>query len=380
MSSTSPQKAVSEVKDFYSFSRERLAQDLADNLGAPRYLADQLYQWVYRHGVTDFNTMTNLSKRQREMLAPYFSFPEAKTISRQISSDGTRKYLFEVQPGIQVESVMIKQPTRMTLCVSSQYGCGMACAFCKTGTMGFQGNLSASDIIKQVLAVIADAKNFNDGFTNIVFMGMGEPLHNFNNVTEALRILTDDLGLSIAPRKVTVSTVGLVPAIKKFFDAKLGVNLAVSLNATTDEIRDRIMPVNQRFKIAELLDTLRNADLGRRRKITIEYVMLAGVNDTEDDMHRLVKLLRGMPVKVNLIPYNSNADLGFDTPSNNWVHSCHDFLNNSGIDSTIRWSKGKDINAACGQLVSAGKKKPERKEIGGLPKSLPIIPDAILQA
>ena len=354
---------LQEKKDFYSFSRARLAMFLAERLAAPKYLADQLFQWVYRHGVVDFEMMTNLSKRQREQLAEVFFFSEATTVTRQISSDGTRKYLFEVQPGVQVESVMIKQPTRMTLCVSSQYGCGMACAFCKTGTMGFQGNLSTSDIIKQVLAVIKDAKNFGDGFTNIVFMGMGEPLHNFNNVAEALRILTDDLGLSIAPRKITVSTVGLVPAIKKFFAAKLGVNLAVSLNATTDEVRDQIMPVNQRFKIAELLETLRSADLGKRRKITIEYVMLAGVNDSEADMRRLVKLLRGMPVKVNLIPYNSNAELGFNTPSKNWVHECHNFLNNSGLDSTIRWSKGQDINAACGQLVSKARPKADRKAL-----------------
>ena len=343
---------------FFGFSRKSLGAFLAERFGEPQYRAVQLFNWVYRQKVTDFSLMTNLKEEFRAKLAETFTFPVSAIRDRQISSDGTRKYLFEVGNGDLVESVMIKQPARMTLCVSSQVGCGMGCKFCRTATMGFRRHLKPSEIMQQVLGVLEDAKNFGDTFQNIVFMGMGEPLHNFDGVTTAVSVLTDQQGLDISGRKITVSTVGLVPAIKKFGESRVSANLAVSLNGTTDEVRSRIMPVNNRFPREELLGAIRGLPLGPRKSVTIEYVMLSGVNDTKADMERLPKILSGLQVKVNLIPYNENAGLGFKTPDREWVHTWRDYLLNRGLNTTIRWSKGVDIKAACGQLVTTtGRKK-----------------------
>lgn len=343
--------------DFYGMTRTALAGYLESEFGEAEFRSTQLFEWIYRRSILDVSAMSNISRSLREKLAGRFSFPEAQIRDRQISRDGTRKYLFEVENGDKVESVMIKQPARMTLCVSSQVGCGMGCAFCRTATMGFRRNLSASEIVRQVLGVTKDAVNFGDGFDNIVFMGMGEPLHNFKGVTDAIRILTDEQGLRIPPRKITVSSVGLVPAIRKFGEADLNVHLAVSLNATTDEVRSKIMPVNKAFNIEELMKCLRAFPVKPRRKITIEYVMLSEVNDTIQDLERLPKLLRGIQAMVNLIPYNENAGLGYRTPPRERVHEWQNGLNRKGVHATVRWSKGSDIKAACGQLATAGPKE-----------------------
>lgn len=338
-----------EKLNFLSFTRESLTDYLKSNFKSAEYNSTQLFQWVYKRSVRDFSQMTDLSKQLREELLNRFIFPKLSFETRQISNDGTRKYLIKVGNDL-VESVMIKQPKRMTLCVSSQVGCGMGCKFCRTATMGFRRNLSVEEILLQVLTVQEDAKNFNDMFSNIVFMGMGEPLHNFTGVSQALKILTDTNGLGIAPRKITVSTVGLVKKIDEF--RELGTaNLAVSLNATTDEIRSQIMPVNKAFPISELIAALKRYPKNSRRKVTIEYVMLSGINDTDQDLARLPKLLAGIPAKVNLIPYNENAGLGFKTPSKDHVSKWVKQLTNKNLDVTVRWSKGVDISAACGQLA-----------------------------
>ncbi len=342
--------------NFFDFSRDELAVFLAERLNLPAYRARQLFEWVYKKQVTDFQLMTDLPQSLRPQLAELFDFPVAVICDRQISRDGTRKYLFELHGGHKVESVMIKQPNRMTLCVSSQVGCGMGCSFCRTATMGFRRNLSTSEILQQVRGVIADAKNFGDMFHNIVFMGMGEPLHNYKGVTTALRVLRDQHAFDFSGRKITVSSVGLVPAIKKFGESGIDVNLAISLNATTDEVRSTIMPINKAYNVETLLQCLREYPLKRRRKITIEYVMLAGINDTDGDLARLPRLLRGIPAKVNLIPYNENAGLGFRAPSKLVIDHWHDALMQQGLDTTIRWSKGQDIKAACGQLAVEAQK------------------------
>jgi 23S rRNA (adenine2503-C2)-methyltransferase len=348
---------VSEaVRDFFNYSYSELAELLQTEFGATSFRATQLFEWVYRKGVTDFEQMTNISRELRSKLAAAVVFPKARIADRQISVDGTRKYLFEVEGGDLVESVMIKQTNRMTLCVSSQVGCAMGCKFCRTGTMGLKRSLSTSEILRQVNGVIEDAKNFGDGFQNIVFMGMGEPLHNFDGVTRAVRNLTDRRGYGMSSRKVTVSTVGLVPAIRKLAASDVAVSLAVSLNGTTDEVRSRIMPINERFPIAELLDAVKAFPVGPRKKVTIEYVMLGGVTDTQDDMVRLAKMMRGLPVKINLIPYNDNAGLGFASPSRDWVFVWQRYLNSQGLQAFIRWSKGADIAAACGQLATDSKR------------------------
>jgi len=344
------------VRDFYNYSYSELTELLTHEFGATSFRATQLFEWVYRKGVTDFEQMTNISRELRLKLAETFVFPKARIADRRISVDGTRKYLFEVDQGDLVESVMIKQPNRMTLCVSSQVGCAMGCTFCRTGTMGLKRSLATSEILRQVNGVIEDAKNFGDSFQNIVFMGMGEPLHNFDGVTRAVRNLTDRRGYGMSPRKVTVSTVGLVPAIRKLAESDVAVSLAVSLNGTTDEVRSKIMPVNRRFPIAELLDAVKSFPVGPRKKVTIEYVMLGGITDTQDDMQRLAKMMRGLPVKINLIPYNDNAGLGFDSPTREWVFTWQRYLNSQGLQAFIRWSKGADIAAACGQLATESKK------------------------
>jgi 23S rRNA (adenine2503-C2)-methyltransferase len=344
------------AKDFFNYSYSELAEVLESEFGATRFRATQLFEWVYRKRVTDLEQMTNISRELRQKLAEHFFFPKARIHERHISVDGTRKYLFEVEGGDLVESVMIKQPNRMTLCVSSQVGCAMGCRFCRTGTMGLKRSLSTSEIIRQVNGVIEDAQNFGDSFSNIVFMGMGEPLHNFDGVTRAVKLLTESRGLGMSPRKVTVSTVGLVPAIRKLAASDVSVSLAVSLNATTDEVRSQVMPINDRFPISELLAAVKDFPVGPRKKVTIEYVMLGGINDTTEDMQRLAKMMRGLPVKINLIPYNDNAGLGFDSPKKEWVHTWQRYLNTQGHQAFIRWSKGADIAAACGQLATNSKR------------------------
>lgn len=353
--------SVAEKRDFFDLPRDALARELVEVFGEKPYRAIQLFNWVYKAKVRDMGLMTNITKDVRQALGERYDFPRASIEKCEVSEDGSRKYLFRTSRGNLVESVMIKQPERMTLCVSSQVGCGMACAFCRTGTMGFIKHLKTSEILQQVIGVIEDSQSrWGDMFSNIVFMGMGEPLHNIASVVNAIKILTDDQGLTIGPRKITVSTVGLVPRIEEF-GAQVKANLAVSLNATTDEVRSRIMPVNDRYPLSELLSVLRRYPLGPRKRITIEYVMLAGVNDTRDDLRRLPKLLRGIQAKVNLIPYNENAGLGYKSPSREWVAYWQKELSRE-VDTTVRWSKGQDINAACGQLAVNELRRVSRKE------------------
>jgi len=348
---------ATDLIHFFDHTRSELAETLQERFGFPSYRAQQLFAWVYQKLVFNPEQMTNIGKDHRAQLGAIFSFPDLDYIDRQLSKDGTRKYLFSVTKGHQVESVMIKQPARMTLCVSSQVGCALGCKFCQTGTMGLIRHLSLGEIIQQVVGVISDARNFDDMFSNVVFMGMGEPFHNFDNVRRAISVMTDDYGIGLSARRITVSTVGLVPQIERFFKEKVEANLAVSLNATTNEVRSEIMPINQRFPLEQLLATLRSATLRPRQRITIEYVMLAGINDSDADLQRLPKILNGIPVKVNLIPYNDNAGLGFKSPTEEKAYRWQRELNDRGVLATIRWSKGKDIDAACGQLVTSSSRK-----------------------
>lgn len=347
--------------NFYSLSRQELAELLVKKYGAREFHARQLFRWVYLSGQSDFAHMSDLGRELRRSLALDFEFALPGIARCEISSDGTRKYLLSLPAGGQVEAVMIRQAGRMTLCISSQVGCAMGCTFCRTGLMKLKRNLATEEIIGQVLVAKEDARRFNDSFSNIVFMGMGEPLHNYQAVVRAVSILVDEFGMRMAPRKITVSTSGLVPALRRFGEEKLNVSLAVSLNATTDELRSRIMPVNRKYPIAELLETLRAFPVRKRGGITIEYVMLAGLNDTLQDARRLVKLLHGIPAKVNLIPYNENAGLGFRSPSRDEARAFQDALVRKGLNTTIRWSRGNDIKAACGQLA-VGVAAAENKE------------------
>ena len=350
--------ATDAAIDILNFDRDELAAELAASLSLPAFRARQLVSWLYRFRHTDFAAMTDISKSVRAQLAERYliSRPKIKTV--QLSKDGTRKYLFELEDGKKIESVLIAQANRYTLCISSQVGCAIGCSFCMTGRMGLTRNLKTAEIVGQVLAVqdhietLHSAESPPDQFSNIVFMGMGEPLHNVGNVSRAVRLLTDQLGFGFSPKKITVSTSGLVPAIRKFAASGADANLAISLNATSDEVRDVLIPINKRWPIETLLQTLREYPLGKSRRLTIEYVMLGGVNDSKEDLARLPRLLKGIPSKVNLIPYNDNAGLGYKAPRRDVVYSWQQSLLDAGMTSTIRWSKGMDIDAACGQLAT----------------------------
>jgi 23S rRNA (adenine2503-C2)-methyltransferase len=337
-------------------SREELKERLAD-MGLQSYRADQVLQWIYRHHANAFEEMTNIARADRELLASVFAITSLTLLRTETSADGTRKFLFGLEDGHAIESVLIPDEGRQTLCISSQVGCGQACRFCLTGKGGFTRNLKSSEIADQVLEVsrILRAEG-GASITNIVLMGMGEPLANFDEVVKALGLITSDKGLGFSPRRVTVSTDGLVPEIGKLGTSGLKVNLAVSLNATTDEVREKLMPVNRRWPIAELLAACRRYPLEPRRRITFEYVLLRDVNDSEADALRLAKLLRGIRCKVNLIPFNPFPGSEFRRPDDGAVRRFQKVLLERHYTAPVRESRGRDISAACGQLRERQKK------------------------
>ena len=360
------------MRDILNFDRDELGAILESEFNLPGYRAKQLIQWLYRYRVRSFEDMTNISKDLRNKLTEHFRIfrPDLETV--QVSRDGSRKFLFRMEDGSLIESVLIKQPTRFTLCISSQVGCAIACQFCRTGKMGLKRHLETREIIGQVLAVqdaieeLKQSENPPEQFQNIVFMGMGEPFHNLDNVIRTVKLLNDEMGVNFSSRKITVSTSGLVPAIREFgnaFSETGGANLAISLNATTDEIRTEVMPINKRWPLEDLIGALKDFPLRSRKRITIEYVMLKGVNDSDADLDRLPKILKGIPVKINLIPYNNNSGLGFESSEESTVNRWQRVLLDRGMNATVRWSKANDISGACGQLAT---------ETGRKSKSLPI--------
>ena len=325
-------------------------EDLAVKLGASRYRGRQLAAWVYRKGVFDLEAMTDLPKDFRERLTEraVIEVPEPERVT--VSQDGSRKLVFLLADGRRVSAVLMPDDDRMTLCVSTQVGCGFECRFCLTGVMGFERNLTPAEIVGQVLAanrLLAPAQRV----THVVFMGMGEPLANYGALVTSLRILTDArLGVGYSPRRITVSTVGLVPGIEKLGREGLRVNLAISLHAATDEVRTRLMPVNRAFGLAALMAALRRYPLAPRQRIFFEYVLLDGVNDSPEDARQLARLLRGLRAKVNLIPFNDWEGAEFRRPPLPRILAFQSVLLDAGITTTVRWSKGEDIGAACGQL------------------------------
>ena len=336
-------------------------------LGKETYRVQQIFFWLYRKRVKSFSEMSNLSKEVRELLESRFYIPEPPRLGMQISQeDNAHKYLFQLTDKRSIETVLMPIKDRLTQCVSSQVGCAMACGFCNTGDMGLMRNLKTHEIVDQVLEVARNyppeiAAKHGDRITNIVYMGMGEPLHNLENVLASIEILTNPHGFNISHRKITVSTSGLVPQMLEL-GRRSKVNLAVSLNATTDELRDIIMPVNRRYKLKDLLDACRQYELGPSRRITFEYVMLKGLNDSRSDAQRILKLLEGIPSKVNLIPFNPHPASPYQRPELPEVLAFQKYLLDRGMTTTIRISKGPDILAACGQLRSKEASKSKYKE------------------
>jgi 23S rRNA (adenine2503-C2)-methyltransferase len=325
-------------------------EDLAVELGASRYRGRQLATWIYRKGIFELETMSDLPKdfRARLVERAVIEVPEPERVTP--SQDGSRKLVYRFADGNRISSVVMPDDDRITLCVSTQVGCGFECRFCLTGVMGLERNLTAGEIVGQVLAanrLLAPDQRV----THIVFMGMGEPLANYAALVASLRILTDaKLGLGYSPRRITVSTVGLVPGIEKLGREALKVNLAISLHAASDEVRGPLMPVNRSFDLKTLLAALRRYPLAHRQRIFFEYVLLEDVNDSPDDAARLVKLLRGIRAKVNLIPFNDWEGAEFRRPPLPRILAFQSILLDAGLTTTVRWSKGEDIGAACGQL------------------------------
>ncbi len=325
-------------------------EDLAVELGGSRYRGRQLATWLYRKGVVSLDAMSDLPREFRAALAERAeaTLPAVERVTP--SQDGSRKVVFKLADGHLVSAVMMPDADRITLCLSTQVGCGYACAFCLTGTMGLERNLTAAEIVGQVMAANA---LLTDGqrVTHLVFMGMGEPLANFAALVTAIRILTDaKLGIGYSPRRITVSTVGLVSGIDRLGRENLKVNLAISLHAATDEVRGRLMPVNKSWNLAALMDAVRRYPLAPRQRVFFEYVLLDGVNDSVADAERLARLLRGIRGKVNLIPFNDWEGAGFRRPPLARILAFQSALLDAGITTTVRWSKAEDIGAACGQL------------------------------
>ncbi len=322
-----------------------------ETMGHPRFHARQLYQWVHKRGVTDFAEMTDLGRELRSSLAGSFRIVTPELVRKETSSDGTTKFLLRLEDGQMIESVYIPDTPANTFCLSTQVGCAMKCGFCLTGRMGIIRNLTGGEIVGQVCVLTRELGMLQSRF-NIVLMGMGEPLHNYDAVMKALRMLNDEHGLAVNPRRVTLSTVGVLPALEKLATEPLMPNLAVSLHATTEEQRDALVPINRKYGLKELLEACRRFPVKRRERITFEYVMLKDVNDTDEDARRLVRLLNGIKAKVNLLPLNAAPGIPFERPSDARVNRFAKIVADRGVTVSVRKSRGRDIRAACGQLIT----------------------------
>ena len=374
---TLPRKLPDGLINLVGLTREALKEALI-TAGSPekqvKMRLGQLWQWIYEKGVRDFEQMTNLSKDYRAFLAEHFVIAIPEVVSKQVSTDGTRKYLVRIAGGHEVETVYIPESDRGTLCISSQVGCTLTCSFCHTGTQKLVRNLTAGEIIGQVMLARDDlgewpAPGRNPAtsarlLSNIVLMGMGEPLYNFENVRDAMKIAMDPEGIQLSRRRITLSTSGVVPEIARTA-TEIGCLLAVSFHATTDAVRDKLVPINKRWNIEVLLDALRDyPKASNSERITFEYVMLKGINDSDADAHRLVELIKGIPAKVNLIPFNPWPGAPYERSSNNRINAFSEIVYQAGYASPVRRPRGEDIFAACGQLKSATERaRKSRKDI-----------------
>jgi 23S rRNA (adenine2503-C2)-methyltransferase len=345
-----------EKQHLVGLSRDELKTALT-SVGFEPFRAKQVWHWLYCQGATRFDAMSSIAKTQHARLEENFSIARPALARSLISIDTTRKWLVQFEDGNKVETVFIPEEDRGALCVSSQVGCTLTCTFCHTGTQKLVRNLTAGDIVHQVLIARDELGEWGKRredclFTNIVMMGMGEPLFNYDNVAKAINIIMDSEGIAISKRRITLSTSGVVPMIERC-GAELGVNLAISLHAVRDELRDEIVPINKKWPIAELLEACRNyPGASNARRITFEYVMLKGVNDSDADARELVRLLKDIHAKVNLIPFNPWPGAPYECSSNNRIHSFAQIVNDAGYSSPVRTPRGRDIGAACGQLKS----------------------------
>ena len=341
--------------------------DFFSSIGEKPFRAKQVMQWIHQYGVHDFEEMSNISKVLRSKLSSIAKIEGPDIIFQDISSDGTRKWVMKMPGGSSIETVLIPEGNRGTLCISSQIGCALDCSFCSTGKQGFNRNLSAAEIVGQIWQALASFENIdrvNDRpITNVVMMGMGEPLLNFDNVMDAVSVMMDDYAYSISKRRVTISTAGVVPAIDKM-SGLTDASIAISLHAPTDELRNQLVPVNKKYPIDMLLASVKGylGQLSDKRKATIEYTLLAGVNDRKVHADQLIDLLRDFPCKINLIPFNPFPGSGYKKPSNLEVRQFKEWLVNGGYITTVRTTRGDDIDAACGQLIGQVEDRTRRSE------------------
>ena len=350
-------------------SKNELKTILSEN-NLPKFRADQIWYWIYRSGTIDFDLMTNISKNLRVELSNKFYIWRPKISSVQKSDDGTIKWLLKLSDGNEIETVWIPDGERGTLCISSQVGCTLTCKFCHTGTQRLVRNLSSAEIVGQVMLAMDEIKDWpsaseNRLLTSIVLMGMGEPLYNYDNVKKAINIIMDHSGISLSRRRITLSTSGIVPEIQKCGE-ELGVNLAISLHATNDILRNELVPINKKYDIKQLLDAVRSyATISNSRRVTWEYVMLKGVNDTIEDAKSLVNLIKGIPSKINLIPFNEWPCSPYECSTSQNIKNFAKIVMKAGYASPIRTPRGRDVMAACGQLksLSLKLKKQERKNL-----------------
>lgn len=361
-----PTQQIGARTNLIGLTREEVATRF-ELVGIERFRAKQLWHWLYKRGAQDFDGIDNIAKASLAIMKTHFCVGRARIDQDQLSSDGTRKWLLEFSDCNKVETVFIPEENRGTLCISSQVGCTLACTFCHTGTQRLVRNLTASEIVSQILTArdqLGEWPSTDETkrkVTNIVFMGMGEPLFNYDHVVKACAILLDDQGLYLSRRKITISTSGVVPKIYQMAD-ELGVNLAISLHAVRDELRNEIVPINRKYPLKELVESLHYyISKHPTRHILIEYVMLKGINDTDEDAEALVKLLKGLPIKVNLIPFNPWPESPYECSSNNRIHAFARILGVHKIPNPIRTTRGDDILAACGQLKSDSELKKGQK-------------------
>lgn len=325
-------------------------ESILDKLGEKKYKSKQIAKWIYNKGVSDFEQMTDLSKELRRKLAEIAYIDKLKLIKKQTSKiDQTEKFLFELSDGKKIETVLMREKDRVTLCISTQVGCALNCIFCATGSMGFERNLSAGEIVDQIICAKEYLKE-NEKITNLVIMGMGEPLLNHENTLKAIRMIRSELGLSISAKRVTLSTAGIVPQIYKLADEGLRIKLALSLNAPDDELRKKLMPITKKYPLSEVLEALKYYAEKTDTRITFEYVLIKDINDSKEQALELAKLVRGIPCKINLIPYNPVKNCPFEKPDEETLQKFRDILYPRAPAVTLRKSKGEDIQAACGQL------------------------------
>jgi len=341
-------KTTNKKTYLLDFTRNELCTYF-DSIGEKAYRGRQVYNWIYRKYASSFSEMTDLPVELQKKSAQLADLGRLKLKQELISAEsGTRKFLFELDDGNFIETVFMYEDNRRTICISSQAGCALNCTFCATGLMGLKRSLSSGEIVDQLLNVI---RLSGEKPTNVVFMGMGEPFHNYDNVIKAANIINDDNGLAIGARHITVSTVGLVDKMKRYYKEKHKFKLAVSLNAGTEETRRSLIPVSKKYPIKDIADVIRSNHKRKSRPVTFEYVLMKGINDSDNEIRSLISIVRGLPAKINLIPYNQ-ANTKYSMPEEQHVNSIFRRLRDAGIQVNVRWSKGTDIQAACGQLYA----------------------------